>query len=262
MTASATAPAAHPARATTLQPDAPDAYRRDLRAGIMSMIPLWPGDIAFAIAFAVLARSAGFSLPETQALSMLVYSGSAQLATVTLFAGGGSAVAIMLTSLVLNLRHVLYGLSLDAQLERPSRPSRALLAATLTDESYGFTIKEILRPRNLLPGGRRDAFLFGASICLYISFAVSTLVGALLGGLLPDPGRSGLSFIFPLTFLALLLPLLRAWRHLAVAGAAALVALTLSHFELANSGLTILLATVGAAAVGACGPRGDTEVAS
>jgi predicted branched-subunit amino acid permease len=126
---------------------------------------------------------------------------------------------------------------------------------TLTDESYGITIKELLHPRNLLPGARRDAFLLGASLCLYASFTASTLLGALLGGLLPDPSRSGLSFIFPLTFLALLLPLLRAWRQLAVAGMAALAALTLSHFELANSGMTILLATLGAAALGACWPR-------
>jgi 4-azaleucine resistance transporter AzlC len=253
-----------PRRAPTTQPhDQPlaGAYRRDLRAGFMSMVPLLPGDIPFAFAFTVIARSAGFSLLETQALSMLVYAGSAQLATVTLFAGGGSAIAIILTTLVLNLRHVLYGLSLDGKLERPSRPPRALLAMTLTDESYGITIKEILRPRNLPPGGRRDAFLLGASVCLYASFAVSTLLGALLGGLLPDPSRTGLSFIFPLMFLALLLPLLRAWRHLAVAGAAGMAAFSLSHFELANSGMTILLATVGAAALGACWPRTDTEVA-
>jgi 4-azaleucine resistance transporter AzlC len=226
------------------------------------MLPLLPGDIPFAIAFTVLARSAGFSLLETQAMSMLVYAGSAQLAMVTLVAGGASASAILLTTLVLNLRHVLYGLSLDGQLERPSRPPRALLAMTLTDESYGITIKEILRPRNLPPGGRRDAFLLGASVCLYTSFALSTLLGALLGGLLPDPSRSGLSFIFPLVFLGLLLPLLRAWRHLAVAGAAGAAAFMLSHFELANSGVTILLATLGAAALGACWPGTDTEAAA
>ena len=192
----------------------PDAWRAGFRAGFLSMLPLWPGTIAFAIAFAVLARSAGFSLLETQALSMFVFAGSAQLATVTLFASGGSAIAILLTALVLNLRHLLYGLSLDGQLERPSRPLRPLLAATMTDESYGVTIKEILHPHNLLPGARRDAFLLGASLCLYAAFSVSTVLGALLGGLLPDPSRSGLSFIFPLTFLALLLPLLRAWGAL------------------------------------------------
>ena len=230
-------------------------YRRSARAGFLSMAPLWPGGLAFAVAFASIARASGFSLVETQALSMLVYAGSAQLATVTLFAGGGSAFAIILTALVLNLRHVLYGLSLDGQLERPSRPPRPLLAMTLTDESYAMTIKEILHPRNLLPGGRRDAFLFGASLCLYAEFTTSTLVGALLGGLLPDPSRTGLSFISPLTFLALLLPLLRAWRHLAVAGVAGVAAFTLSHFELANSGMTILLATVGAAGLGALWPR-------
>ena len=54
-----------------------NAWRRGFRAGFISMLPLWPGAIAFAIAFAISARSAGFSLLEAQALSMLVFAGSA-----------------------------------------------------------------------------------------------------------------------------------------------------------------------------------------
>ena len=179
------------------------SYAAEFWRGYRAMAPLWAGIGPFAIAFALAARAAGFSLAETQALSMVVFAGSAQFATVTLFAAGAGAAPIVLTALLLNLRHVLYGLSLAPYLGPRTRPPRPLLAFFVTDESYGLAIKECLAGR----GG--DAYLFGASLSLYGVFAASTLAGALLGTRLPDLTRLGLDFVFPLPFLALLLPLLR-----------------------------------------------------
>src|SRR5688572_33293507 len=99
---------------------AASAWRAEMRRGFLAVAPLWPGDIAFGLAFALIARTSGFSGIETQALSMLVFAGSAQLAAVTLFADGAGVAAILLTVLVLNLRHVLYALSLDRLLTRPT----------------------------------------------------------------------------------------------------------------------------------------------
>ena len=179
-------------------------YAAELWRGYRAMMALWPGIVPFAIAFALAARAAGFSLAETQALSMVVFAGSAQFATVTLFASGAGAASIVLTALLLNLRHVLYGLSLARYLGPRTRPPRPLLAFFVTDESYGLAIRECLAGR----GG--DAYLFGASLSLYGVFAASTLAGALLGARLPDLTGLGLDFVFPLSFLALLLPLLRS----------------------------------------------------
>jgi 4-azaleucine resistance transporter AzlC len=179
-------------------------YAAELWRGYRAMAALWPGIVPFAIAFALAARAAGFSLAETQALSMVVFAGSAQFATVTLVASGAGAASIVLTALLLNLRHVLYGLSLAPYLGSRTRPPRPLLAFFVTDESYGLAIRECLAGR----GG--DAYLFGASLSLYGVFAASTLAGALLGARLPDLTGLGLDFVFPLSFLALLLPLLRS----------------------------------------------------
>ena len=81
-------------------------------AGFRAMMPLWLGVVPFGLVYAVLARDAGLSLVETQSLSVLVFAGSAQVSAVGLFGAGASAAEIVSTTFLLNVRHVLYGLSL------------------------------------------------------------------------------------------------------------------------------------------------------
>jgi 4-azaleucine resistance transporter AzlC len=225
-----------------LAPVATPAHASEIRRGFLAMVPLWAGIIPYALAFAILARTAGFSPVETQALSMFVFAGSAQIAIVTLFAGGAGAGAIVATTLVLNLRHILYGLSLSRKWDRPTRPPLPLLAFVLTDESYGVTIKD------RLDGGGGPAFFFGASSSLYLVYNLATLVGSLAGQFIPDPRRLGLDFIFPLTFVALLVPLLRGWRQCTEAALAAVAALLLGR--VAPGGVAIVGAAVVAAGLG------------
>lgn len=222
--------------------------RSDLWRGVLAIAPLWPGVVAFGSAFALTARAAGFSSIETQALSLFVFAGSAQLAIVSLFSDGAGVVAILLTVLVLNLRHVLYALSLDRLLPRPSWLPRPLLACFLTDEAYGFTIRRAAEGQ----GARRrgiEPYYLGAALSLFVLFNLATLCGLLFGALLPDPQRMALAFIFPLTFLALLVPLLSTRRSLVVVAVAASSALCLS--TVLDSGPTIVGATLLAAGLGA-----------
>jgi 4-azaleucine resistance transporter AzlC len=216
--------------------------RREVRRGFVAMLPLWLGVVPFALAFAIIARTSGLSVIETEGLSVLVFAGSAQLAFVSLVNDGSGAVAILLTVLLLNLRHVLYGLSLNFHLPRRTRPARPVLAATMTDESYGLTI------RAFLSGRGSDGFFFGASLSLFVSYTTATLIGALLGSRVPDPERFGLEFIFPLSFLALLLPMLRHRLDVAVAIVAGLFALLASRFY--GGGVVVLTTTIGGAALG------------
>jgi len=210
--------------------------RSEIRRGFLAMVPLWPGAVPFGIAFAILARTSGYSAIETQLMSMSVYAGSAQLAMVTLYAGGASALAIVLTALILNLRHILYGLSADRQMERNDGPRRSVLAFFLTDESFGVATREWLAGRG------SGAFLLGTGLSLYSAFTLSTLAGVLFGSLLPDVEKSGIDFIFPLSFLALLLPLLRSRVQIGVAVLAGGIALVAGQYF--GGGITILLATI------------------
>lgn len=225
-----------------------ESWRAQAWRGALAVAPLWPGVVAFGAAFALVARAGGFGAPETLACSLLVFAGSAQLAAVSLAGGGAGALAILTTVLVLNLRHVLYALSLHRLLPAHTRLPRPLLAFFLTDEAYGFAVRHAAERRDR-GHAAIEAYYVGVALSLYVVFGSATLAGLLFGSLLPDPQRIALGFIFPLTFLALLVPLVRSGRALLVAGVAGAVALGLS--SLVGSGETIVGATVAAAALGA-----------
>ncbi len=208
------------------------------------MFPLWLGMVPFAVAYAVTARAGGLTPLEIQLMSLTVFAGASQIAAAGLFVKGAAGVGIVLTTFLLNVRHVLYGLSLAKQLPL-TPPQRTLAAQFLTDEAYGMvTVKGAEEP-----GGLSFAFLLGAELSLYTIWNASTLLGSLAGAVLPPPEQLGVGVIFPLAFLGLLVPLLVDRITLAVALTSGLVAWGLSHFL--PSGLVILGSGVGGALLGA-----------
>jgi 4-azaleucine resistance transporter AzlC len=213
-------------------------------SGFRAMSPLWLGVVPFGLAYAVLARDAGLSLVETQSLSVLVFAGSAQVSAVGLFATGAAAAEIVLTTFLLNVRHVLYGLSLGRRI--PLRGWRRPTAAYfLTDEAFG-----VVAARD----ERSFAFLLGAELSLFATWNAATLAGALAGGAIPDPERLGIDLVFPLAFLALLVPLVRTGIELVVAVAAGVLAYVVSGSL--PGGVPILLTGVAGSLVGAWLTRG------
>jgi len=223
--------------------------RAEFRRGIVAILPLWLGVFPLGIAHAVLAQERGLTEFETHSLSLLVMAGASQLAFVDMVAENAASFAILATVLLLNLRHVLYGLSLNEVLPGRPRPPRPVLAQFLTDENYGLTIREYTDGRGS-PG-----FLFGSGVSILGSFVISSVIGVMIGGLIPNSERLGLDFVFPVTFLTLLLPLLRKRIDVLVAVMAGLSALVLSRET--SGGVTILVATVLAAGAGALLPSRD-----
>jgi len=214
----------------------------EFRRGFVSMIPLWPGVIAFSLAYAIAAGAAGFSSLEIVGMSALVFAGSAQVATVALYSSGAAFLPILLTGLLLNLRHTLYGLSLNRWLPERTTPPKPLLAFFLTDESFGLALKELVAGR----GGAR--YLFGVSIALWVAWVPGAILGVLVGGALPSPERLGLDLIFPLTFVALLVPMIRNRIDIVVAILAG--ALMLAVDGRVPDGASIVLVIALAAAAG------------
>jgi 4-azaleucine resistance transporter AzlC len=211
------------------------------------MMPLWLGVVPFALAYAVLARNSGLSLVETQALSVLVFAGSAQVSAVGLFARSAGGLEIVLTTFLLNVRHVLYGMSLGRVVPL-TRRERVTAAYFLTDEAYGVSMAR---------RARTFSFVLGAELSLFAVWNVGTFVGALLGGVIPDPERIGVDFVFPVAFLALLVPLLRRRVDVLVAVIAGAAAWVLAKGL--PGGLPVLGAGVAGALLGAGLTRGEVE---
>ena len=207
--------------------------------GFGAVVPLWIGMIPFGAAYAVSARAAGLSVFETQLMSLVVFAGGAQFSAAGLFAQNASPVTLVVTTLLINARHLLYGLSLG-RLISLSRRERFLAAHLLTDEAYGVTFGS---------PARSVGFFMGAGSSVFLSWNISTLTGSLLSTLIPDPAALGIDFIFPLAFLALLIPLLKDRPTLIVAVFAGLLALAASHFM--DAGLVVLLAGLAGPPLGA-----------
>ncbi len=206
----------------------------------MLMAPLWLGVVPFGLAYAVTAReAAGLSVLETQALSVFVFAGSAQVSAAGLFGTGATGLEIVLTTFLLNVRHVLYGVSLGRELPLTAR-ERPVAAYFLTDEAFGVVTAST--ERNL-------PFLLGAELSLFATWNLATFGGALLGAAIPDPRQLGVDLIFPLAFLALLVPLVRTRTELCVALASGALAYGLA--QALPGGLPILLTGVAGSLLGA-----------
>jgi 4-azaleucine resistance transporter AzlC len=174
--------------------------------------------VPFGLIYGVLAGDAGIASEAAVAMSAIIFAGSAQFIATQLLASGAPAVILLLTTLVVNLRHVLYSASLAPAL-RPLRAGwRWLLAYLLTDEAYAVVIRRFSGPPESAP--HRHWFFLGAGLMLWTSWLASSAAGVYLGTLVP--AAWGLEFMLTLTFIAIVVPML-ADRPLVIAAAAAAV---------------------------------------
>jgi len=201
------------------------------------MVALWPGISSIGLAFAVVSRDAGLSAIDIQLLSIFLFSGAAQFAFASLVEDGASALAIIATVAILNVRHVLYGISARRWLPIDGQPPRPVIAHFLVDESYGLAEAEVQR------GRANGWYLLGAGLSLFLTWNFATVTGLLLSRLVDLPS-SGLDFIFPLSFAAITVPLFQHRLHL-LAGALA-VGVTIALSQVTGAGVTVFVATLAA----------------
>lgn len=153
-------------------------------------------------------------------MSSIVFAGSAQFVTAQLFSESAPAFVMILTIAVVNLRHMLYSASLAPYLKDLSLKWKVLLSYLLTDEAYAPSIlyyeKEGLAKYKYW-------FLFGAGISLWLNWQISTAIGVFLGASIPDD--LSLDFALPLTFIAMIVPVMKEQPVTAAAVSAGLTAL-------------------------------------
>jgi len=213
-------------RPDDLAPPAPAVERSpaaELRSGALRLAPLLVGVAPFGVIYGVLALTSGLSPAAAMAMSSVVFAGSAQFLLARL-AGMGAPALVMVASVALvNLRHVLYSASVAPALAHLPRRWKAILAYLLTDEAYAAAVGRMQEP-----GRNRHWFLLGAGLALWSGWQASTAAGILVGRSLP---RSlPLDFALPLTFIAIVVPMIRSRAAVAAAAAAAAVALLASRW--------------------------------
>ncbi len=205
--------------------------RSEFVRGLYAVLPLLLAAMPFDILFGTLALTIGLPWWAAWGMSLLVFAGSAQFLALLLLSAGTTYPFIVLSTLILNLRHALYGASIAEYLRNLPEGWRALLAFGMTDESYAIAITHF-RERSNGDAAYKHWYMFGANLGLYVPWQIATLVGYFLGHGLGDPMALGLDFALPVIFIALLVPQLKTWAGLAsalAAGAAALLTLWLPN---------------------------------
>lgn len=210
--------------------------RAALRKGIRLGLPFAAVGFVLSLSYGALATQAGFTALQAIVVAAFVFAGSAQFASLSIVAGGGTVAAALAAASLMNSRFLAMGIALAPSL--PGGPvKRAAQGVTVVDSAWALASRG---------DGTFDRWqLFGTTLPQYFSWLVGTAVGALAGGLIGDPERLGLDALFPTFFLAILLAELKrpGARVAALSGAA--IALALVPFT--PPGIPILVA--GAAAL-------------
>jgi 4-azaleucine resistance transporter AzlC len=220
------------------------ARRRFTLENVRSLLRTVPPDLARDVAalgaacfvvglsFGAIAVASGMPLLQVSAMSLFVFAGGAQFLAVGVTAAGGTAVAAVFAGLLLNARHLPFGLAIGDALGR----HRMAGSHVMTDEAVAFALARTD------PAARRTAYWL-AGLTLYVVWNVATVLGALAGGAVGDPAAFGIDAAFPAGMLALLWPSLRDRTALRVAAAGAVLALVAT--PVLPPGLPVLVALVG-----------------
>ncbi len=220
-------------------PALPPALRRNIDRDAIS-IGLATG--TYGVSFGAIATAAGFSIWQTQALSLLLFSGASQFAFISVISAGGSVAAAIATASLLGIRNGLYGMRI-AQLIRPSFWQKIWFAHLTIDESTAMANRF---DENQETATR--AFL-ATGISVFVFWNIATILGSLLAQSITDPTVFGLDAAIGAGFLALVAPRLVDAKTKITALLAVIISLSLTPWL--PAGVPILLAATSAVVVAA-----------
>lgn len=194
-----------------------------VRVGIRRSLPIALSIFTYGVSFGVLARQAGLSLVESLLMSSLVFAGASQFVALELWHSPLPVATIVLTTLVINLRHVLMSAALSQWfLKQPPWMTYGSLFF-LNDESWALSMGEAKGKQNV-------GFFLGSGLTAFVAWVSATFVGQELGGTLQDPAEWGLDFAFTAVFIALLVSLWQGKSNLLPWIVAAISAIVASHW--------------------------------
>lgn len=202
---------------------------------VRDVLALCAAVFVVGISFGAIASAAGIPLVKTVAMSVLIFAGGSQFLAAGIVAAGGSMVAIVLAGLLLNARHLPFGLAIGDTIGA-STPARLVGSHIMTDETVAFALAQAE------PAARRRAY-WTTGVALFITWNIAALIGAVAGGAMGDPNTFGVDAAFPAALLALIMPSLRDKTGLKVALAGMALALLATPFL--PAGLPVLVALLG-----------------
>ena len=196
-----------------------ESFKEFLR-GIRAEMPILLGVAPLGMIYGALATAAGLSAFQSQAMSSIIFAGSAQFLLVQFVGQGMPPIMMILSATIINLRHLLYSASVAPFTRRLCTGWKLLLAYFLTDEVYAVTIMHYSEQSS---SSHKHWFFLGAGLALWSFWQLSTATGIFLGAQIP--ADLGLDFTLALTFIALAVPAIKDRPSLLAALSAGVIAL-------------------------------------
>lgn len=221
------------------------AFLRGLIAASPMTVVVGP----FAVLFGVVATEAGLNVFETMLFTISVFAGASQFAALQTMQENAPVIVVLATALAVNLRMVMYSVTLAPHFGELPLRSRALMSYFLVDQSFATTVAEIDRNPAMSAVEKRAVF-YGAVVAVAPLWFVASFAGAMIGRALPP--EYALDFALPITFLAMVAPMLRSVPHLVAAGVSIALSLVLAGMPY---GTGLLVAASVAMAAGALTER-------
>jgi predicted branched-subunit amino acid permease len=213
--------------------------------GMIHAVPFLLVIAPFSLLFGVVATEAGLDLLQTMGFSTLVIAGAAQFAALQMMIDGATVPLILMAALAVNLRMAMYSAALVPHLGSLPLWQRALIAYVNFDQTYATSVARY-EARPEMTARQKGAYFLGVATPITPAWYLFTLTGALIGSTIPP--ALALDFALPITFVAMMAPMLRTLAHVAAALTSVIVALALSGLP---SGTGLLIAAFCAMCAGA-----------
>lgn len=217
------------------------AFWRGARDSVPFIVVIGP----FGLVFGIVATEAGLTLGQSMGFSVLVVAGAAQFAAIQLMVENAPSVVVLATALAVNLRMAMYSASLAPHLGAAPFWKRGIIAYLNVDQTYAVSIGKFDRSPEMTLA-EKIAYFFGTATPTLPFWYGMSLVGAAFGAQIP--AGFALDFAMPITFLAVVGPMMRTLAHVAAALTSVVMALALMWVP---AGMGLLIAGVIAMMVGA-----------
>jgi predicted branched-subunit amino acid permease len=192
--------------------------RQRFREGLRAVLPSTFGTAIWGVVTGIAMIQAGLTLPQALGMSLLVFSGTTQLAALPLMAAGASQAMIALTAILTGLRFIVYSASISRDLGRLPLVRRMILGFMMTDS--GLAMYQMRRARSAPP--QRVAMYLGYNLPVMIAWQIGSIAGMLLAASLPaDPRYAWLGM---LAVLVITVPMVSSRPAVGAAAASAFVA--------------------------------------
>jgi 4-azaleucine resistance transporter AzlC len=210
--------------------------------GIINALPIVLGYIPIGFAYGVLAQKAGLSIFNIAAMSLVVFAGSAQFIAVAMFSAGLSPSSIIVTTFVVNLRHILMSASLSPFLKGWKPLEIAAFSYEITDETFA------VHTSRFNSGSPVKEESYGTNITAHSSWIIGSILGLYTSTLINDVKPLGLDYALIAMFIGLTVLQINKMSQMAAALIAGVlsVILFLSGLEQWN----VILAAIVAATAG------------